>query len=72
MCIRDSIYNWLLERRLDFAVVSCDHIPQGFTYDHLMTEHLVLVAPMAVSYTHLSMIQTFIIIKIIVIYIVII
>ena len=45
MCTRD-IYNWLLERRLDFAVVSCDHIPQGFTYDHLMTEHLVLVAPM--------------------------
>ena len=46
MCTREYFITGFWSWRLDFAVVSCDHIPQGFTYDHLMTEHLVLVAPM--------------------------
>lgn len=40
-----EIYNWLLEQRLDFAIVSRKDISYGFDYEYLLTEHLVLVAP---------------------------
>lgn len=44
MCTND-IYNWLLNQRLDFAIVSQRDVPQGFSCEYLMTERLVLVAP---------------------------
>lgn len=44
MCT-DDIYNWLLDQRLDFAIVSRKDVPRGFSYQYLMTERLVLVAP---------------------------
>lgn len=36
---------WLLNQRLDFAVVSQSSLGQGVAFEPLMAEHLVLVAP---------------------------